>query len=365
MTEQNSYISMPVDEGLLLARRTDDRLFLFNGSARFMWEQLAAGVDESEIPARVSSNYGIAITQSRKDFQTTLRRWRRERLLPRGGMLQCYELAGLAFNVRFHDAGIADHIRPILAHLSAGPELQSQHQALLEFDFESRDSRVVVTANGIQLIRTDSVGKAIEKLILYLFHYVRDHLDWKVSVHAAAVATTQGCLLLPGSSGSGKSSLTAALLAHDDVEYVADDMALLTGPSLDVVPVAMPLVLKSGSWQALESLLPGLAEKATYSRLGKDSRYWAPPCERIADKPRAVQAIVFPRYAETSGIEMVAISPLETMGRLTAAPCALRPPITATALGEIASFAHRVPGYVLTYGALDAACSAVLDLQKR
>ena len=152
---------------------------------------------------------------------------------------------------------------------------------------------------------------------------------------------------------------------HDDVQYVADDMALLTGPSLDVVPVAMPLVLKSGSWQALDPFLPDLAEKATYSRLGKVSRYWAPPRKRIAKKPQAVRAIVFPRYAEAAGIDIVPISPLEVIGRLTAAPCALRPPITAAALKEIATFAHRVPGYAITYSALDAACLAVLDLPNK
>ena len=280
-------------------------------------------------------------------------------------MLQCYEVAGLAFNIHFRDAGIADHVGPVLSHLLVGSESPRQHQAFLEFDLESRADRLIVTANGLQLIRTASIGKAIEKLILYLFRYVRDHLDWTVSVHAAAVTTMQGCVLLPGSSGSGKSSLAAALLAHDNVQYVADDMALLTGPSLDVVPVAMPLVLKSGSWQALKLYLPNLAENATYSRLGKDSRYWAPPRERIAKKPQAVQAIVFPRYAEAAGIEIVPISPLETMGRLTAAPCALSPPITAAALEEIATFAHRVPGYTITYSALDAACLAVLDLLKK
>ena len=313
----------------------------------------------------VSSNYGIAITRARKDFQTTLRRWRLERLVPRGGKLQCYELAGLAFNVHFHDAGIADHVGPVLSHLLVGSESPLQHQAPLEFDFESQAHRLIVTANGLQLIRTSSVGKAIEKLILYLFRYVRDHLDWSVSVHAAAVTTMRGCVLLPGSSGSGKSSLAAALLARDNVEYVADDMALLTGPSLDVVPVAMPLVLKSGSWQALKPYLPDLAEKATYSRLGKESRYWAPPHERIAKEPQVVRAIVFPRYAEAAGIDIVPVSPLEMMGRLTAAPCALSPPITAAALKEIAAFAQRVPGYTITYSALDAACSAVLDLLKK
>jgi hypothetical protein len=330
-----------------------------------MWEQLAAGVQESEIPAMVSSNYGIPITRARKDFQTTLRRWRRERLLPRGGILQRYELATLPFNIRFHDAGIAGHISPVLTHLLVGPESQLRHRALLEFDFESRNDRLILTANGLQLIRTPSVGKAIEKLISYLFHYVRDHLDWKASVHAAAVATTRGCVLLPGSSGSGKSSLTAALLTHDDVQYVADDMVLLAGPSLEVVPVAMPLVLKSGSWQSLDPFLPELAEKPSYSRLGRDSRYWAPPRKRIAKKPQAIQAIVFPRYAEAAGIHIVPISPLEVIGRLTAAPCALRPPITATTLREIASLARRAPGYVLTYGALDVACVAVRGLLKR
>jgi hypothetical protein len=361
MTEPNGYISAPLNEGLLLARQTDDRLFLFNNSARFIWEQLRAGVEESEIPAQLSAHYGISISQARRDFRTALRQWRRERLLPRGGILKHYELAGLRFDIRFQDVRTANLIAPILMHLQIGSETRRQSDATLEFEFEGRDDEVIVTANGIRLRKT-SIGGAIEKLILHLFRHVSDLVNWKVSVHAAAVATNQGCLLLPGRSGSGKSSLAAAMLTQDGVQYVADDLALLTGSLLEIVPVAMPLALKSGSWRALQSFLPDLVEKPIYPRLGKDTRYWTPARNRIADKPLGIRAVIFPRYTEGESIRIVPVSPFEAMGQLTTAPCALRPPITDVTLGDLASFAQRVPTYNLTYGALDSACSAILDL---
>jgi hypothetical protein len=81
MSPADSYISSQLDDGLLLARPADDRLFLLNGSARFMWEMLIDGVAESKVPRLLAARYGIDVAQARKDFKKMLRRWRAEGLI--------------------------------------------------------------------------------------------------------------------------------------------------------------------------------------------------------------------------------------------------------------------------------------------
>jgi len=361
MSAQERFVSSPLDEGLLVGRSTDDRLFLLNGSARFMWERLAEGSKETEIPALVASHYGISVPQARRDFRRTLRRWQAERLVRPVGRRHAYKIAGLAFEVEFHDAALADVLMPLLTHLSALPDAVLGRPPL-EIEVAKRGGKIVFWANGIQVLRTADVGKLVEKLISYLFQYVSDKADWMVSMHAAAVATPRGCVLMPGASRAGKSSMTAALLSFGNMMYVSDDLALLAAPSLAVIPVPMPLVLKSGSWNVLKPFLPELADQATFQRFGQESRYWAPPRERVAGDAQPVRAVVFPRYQEGAVTVVTRISPLDAMSRITAAPAAVRPPITRLLIEELTSFARRVPAYALSYSTLGEACRVVQDL---
>ena len=126
-----------------------------------------------------------------------------------------------------------------------------------------------------------------------------------------------------------------------------------------VIPVPMPLVLKSGSWKALDSFLPGLAAMPTYRRFGNDTRYWSPAREHTAREPLSVKAVIFPRYVDGAQTLLSPVSPLEAMGRIATAPSAVQPPITRALIEKLAAFARDVPAYCLTYGALDDACRIV------
>jgi hypothetical protein len=361
-SSRQRYIASPLAEGLIVALPQDDRVFLLNGTARFMWERRAEGVPESEIPALIAAHYGIDIARAKKDFLSTFRRWRAEGLVRANCAQHPYEIAGLAFDIRYHDADLSNVIVPILAHLTRSSDKSRQGRPLLEFDIESRKGKIILSKNGIQVLRTSDLDKIIETLTSDLFRYVSEKADWRVSLHAAAVGTAGSCVLMPGASGSGKSSLTAALLSLDGVQYLTDDLALLAPASLAVIPVPMPLVLKNGSWDALDSFLPDLAAKVTYRRFGKASRYWAPPRARIARKAMPVKAIVFPHYVEGADTNLTPLGPFEAMGCITAAPSAVRPPITHRVIAELASFAQQVPAYTLTYGALAEARSMVQSL---
>ncbi|MPZ38305.1 MAG: hypothetical protein GEU95_09580 [Rhizobiales bacterium] len=75
-----------------------------------------------------------------------------------------------------------------------------------------------------------------------------------------------------------------------------------------------------------------------------------------------VKAVVFPRYLQGGRTELTPVPPLDAFGRITAAPSAVRPPITSAALESLTAFARNVPAYALTYGALADARCTIRDL---
>jgi len=78
-----------------------------------------------------------------------------------------------------------------------------------------------------------------------------------VVVHAGVVGTGSGALVVPGPSGTGKTTLTAALVAAG-FTYFSDEMAAIDPDTGLVVPVPRGLSLKDGSFEVLKDLSPTL-----------------------------------------------------------------------------------------------------------
>jgi hypothetical protein len=352
------HFSAPLEDGLLVARPADDRLFLFNGTARFIWERLVEGIAESDLPAVIAAHYGINLAQAHKDFNDTLQYWRDYGLIRPLGERRRYETAGLAFDIHYGDSAIANVLLPMLAPL----ESAAACQAALDIDLDRHDGAIVLRVNGVEIGRANDIDAIIEPLFYQLFRWMTEKTDWAMSLHAAAVGTAGSCVLMPGASGVGKSSLAAALMSLEGTQFGADDLVLLTGVRLEVIPAALPIVLKRASWDAVHPFLPDLAGHATYRRLGRECRYWTPPRERIARAPMPVTAVVFPRYIEGAETSLVPLSPLDACARITTAPSAVRPPITGDTLETLATFVRNMPAYCLTYGMLAEATRTVRGL---
>jgi HprK-related kinase A len=75
-------------------------------------------------------------------------------------------------------------------------------------------------------------------------------------VHAAVVAKDDEALVLPGAPGSGKSTLTAALVA-DGWRLLSDELTLIEPASGLIQPIARPISLKNESIALAQRLLPG------------------------------------------------------------------------------------------------------------
>jgi hypothetical protein len=163
-------------------------------------------------------------------------------------------------------------------------------------------------------------------------------------------------------SGAGKSTLTASLLMRPQIRYLTDDIALLDRENLHVVPVPGALVLKSGSWELLGSLLPALALRTIHRRHDEDVRYWAPPPARIANTPLPVRAVVFPRRSDQAEAVLTPLSPLEGLNQIISAPATISPPITLDTVDRLAQWARRTPFYTLAYGRLEGAAAPIETL---
>jgi Coenzyme PQQ synthesis protein D (PqqD) len=362
MKLNDRFITVPLDEGLILARRDGHRLFVMNGSARFMWERRAEGVPDADIPQLAATHYGIDVQQAQRDFGKALSRWQVEGLAEPPGHRRHYVIGGVRFSVHFPDESVESEIAPTFAHLEVSAQNRGAVPHHTEFDLALEDGRFVLRTDGLECLRCDEIDDVIDKLALSVVRCAYDGIKWLVSVHAAALGRSDGCILVPGASGSGKSTLTAALLASGHFSYLTDDISLLDPATLRIVPVPGALVLKSGSWEPLKSLLPDLSELAVRRRGGQQVRYWTPPTGLVATQPLPVKAVVFARYEKGRETELVSLSSLEGLSHLIGAPCTVNAPISAETVGRVAGWSQTIPFYTLAYGSLADATQVVEDL---
>jgi hypothetical protein len=131
-----------------------------------------------------------------------------------------------------------------------------------------------------------------------------------LSVHAGVVAVGEQCVLLPAIAGSGKTTLTAALVKAG-ATYFSDEMALLGGPAMAVTPVPLSLTIKDGSAEPLRALYP---EIETLTRHVREDfvpvRYLPPPAASLPMPGVTAHAqwMVFPTY---SGRATTSLQPID------------------------------------------------------
>lgn len=138
--------------------------------------------------------------------------------------------------------------------------------------------------------------KRFTRLLYYLVYYP---LFWRLEhergahpLHAAAVATASGGVLLAGPSGVGKSTLTTALGACEGAKILSDTFVAQRGRELWAIPE--PLLLDAWSMQWLGEASSALTGVPHEYALGRDG--YAIPRSRFTDRCEAA-VIVLPRRA--------------------------------------------------------------------
>lgn len=183
-----------------------------------------------------------------------------------------------------------------------------------------------------------------------------------LALHSAAVCAEGKLLLLPGRSGAGKSSLTAALLARG-FGYVTDELLLLDPCAKTLTGAPLAIGLKPGSWQLVGAIYPEIASMPVFERQdGESVKYLTPPdlCRNCA--LRRIGAVVFPSVTADGDPSLHPLSVAETFSRLTEAGYDARRRMTRRDVSLVFDWIGAVPAYELCYRNLDGAVRAIKGL---
>jgi hypothetical protein len=183
--------------------------------------------------------------------------------------------------------------------------------------------------------------------------------DCFAAVHAAAVAIEQRCALLPAVSTSGKSTLTAALVAAG-YRYCTDDLAILTQPPVRLRAVPMKIGLKQGSWDLLAGAWPELASQQSHVRAdGKRIKYLDPRCRADAvhpsSEPVRVTAVVFPSFVRGSAPELSPLSRATALARMAEAGYDLSGTLDKSSVATLVEWFETLECFEFRFDALSEA----------
>jgi hypothetical protein len=250
-------------------------------------------------------------------------------------------------------------VHPVLAHLEA-----DSGAADLGLHVRESGQSYVIFEGLIPVTLCDSIVNLMPSLMLQLRRIAVASHDCFIEVHAGVIGFGQGAVLLPGSAGRGKSTLTAALATSGGL-YFSDEIALLEQGTLDVRPMPMTMTIKPGSVEPLRHLYPALQTLDTHIREdGQPVRYLPPPeghCPSARDL-RPARWVVFPHYESDGETVLEPVKSSVGLQRLLDEALVLPGLLDRRKVEQLVGWARRVAFYDLRVSSLDDAVRAVRTL---
>jgi hypothetical protein len=191
----------------------------------------------------------------------------------------------------------------------------------------------------------DCAAVLFDQVIYHLLDQQKDG----VALHAGALARLGRTVLLPGQSGSGKSSLTAWLVKQG-FSYLTDELVFLPDDgSCRLIPFPRPLCLKAGSAALVSAMLPaGHAADVLHGTQGAviPHRLLNPVFSPVTAAP---SLIVFPQYQAGASLRLDTVSGARAASMLMACDVNARN-LADHGFGQLTRLARSVPAWRVTYG---------------
>jgi hypothetical protein len=180
-----------------------------------------------------------------------------------------------------------------------------------------------------------------------IFHCINTN-DNRHALHAGCVWRGDRCIILPGQSGNGKSSLTSWLVMNG-YQYLTDELVLVAGDGR-VLPMTKPISLKVGpgheSW-LLEECQEGVITDDTGSMI--PHRLLNP---RFEPRHHKVTDIIFPHFNPTAQFRLREISPAQSSLKLLGSHVNARN-LHGHGVAEMSAIVKQCRSYTLQYACFD------------
>ena len=182
----------------------------------------------------------------------------------------------------------------------------------------------------------------------------------KLMFHAAALQKAGKTIVMPANSGSGKSTLTAAL-SSADWRCFTDELAVFDREELSLIPLPIPMRIRSGSFTPLLPFYPNIPELPVYQDLYENQIRWIIlPKDKLAAKSTSVQitTLIFPRYSENAKTSLVSLDKFFALERLTVTGSSERD-MTLEDAKAMVRLIEQTPCFELIFSDLQEAITAI------
>jgi hypothetical protein len=369
-------LALQLGDSWVLCQPDVDRLVVLNATGKTVWDLLGRGFGQQEIASAFAQHFGLPADRALRDVRMVIGGLEEAGFLARppgeAGTEGCSlstPATGPAIqsgaNVhcgtfQFGDRRVQMH--STLADIGSAYFSRFRHRALddsvdadvLEFSGGPRGYRL--TFQGAIAADVSSLAELIGRAHELFLSWEHPTIGFLAYFHAAAVSRGGQSVLLPGVSGTGKSTLTGYLAGHG-FAYLGDDCVAMARGDWSLRPLPTCLSLKSGSWPILTALYPRLPDHPTLQCHGRDVRYVEPGQAQHAGSAPSV--IMFPTYAKRGDTHLNALAPLQTMTRLLETNTDLHRPATEATLVEFLQFVEQTPAYELVYKDLPSAKAVI------
>ena len=369
-----------VDDEAVLFHEAPQKLFQLNAMAAVVWCLIEDGMCERGIAARLEAIYhldaasasayvrqavmllqGLGVLRgSEKPFDPGLETKSAPVLASCDEYIaeRCYRLLGSVLRLRFTDVAQVCRIEPVLAHLAT----DADGKATCTVDIIRREGgRIAVVRDsrwGVEAGDLDELAPLVKAAVWQAS--VCAH-SFFLDIHAGVTGDGRHAFLFPAAAGSGKSTLTAALV-HAGFEYFSDEVALLHEPDFTVEPVPLALCVKDTGVAVLSRFFPQLTALREHRRGdGKRVRYLPPPAQAVAPPAtrRPVGAMFFPSYESDRSTQLAAITTMEALRALTQECLIVDSRLTRDKVAALLDWLGHTPRYRLVVSDIDQAVSLV------
>jgi HprK-related kinase A len=194
--------------------------------------------------------------------------------------------------------------------------------------------------------------------------FINTHAHQYLILHSAAVAWDDNAVIMPASSGDGKSTLCAAL-ACTGWRLLSDELGLVCTSSGKIAPLARPVILKNGSIDIIRRHAPHTVWERNFKfRIdGARGAFVKPSAESVAAAQRLAfpRFIIFPKFRENAALQMTPVSKGQAFLRIA------QNSFNFARLGPIGFDAairliNACECFEMAYGRLESALAAFHDL---
>jgi len=197
-----------------------------------------------------------------------------------------------------------------------------------------------------ECLKLNSTGGLIYHLTDRIVIHLADNILSKLCLHAASVSFHNHAIIIPATSGSGKSLLTAWLIANG-FEYITDELVFVDN-NFSIDGLARPLLIKNHGLEAVTPLLK--SSKDIYH----GPRVNAIPVTGFGSKAsqsgtNKLGMILFPTYREGASFELRNVTGVDVSMRLIANQLNAKNH-GVTGVRSMVQMLKSTPLYTLTYG---------------